>query len=95
VSRFQKGKTNLDITEARDSEWAICKSAPRSRQITMPAPHHSVFYRPDVLPAAQKFKAKSTHVHNASYNSLGGCRKALTTPPLLYIGKGKKQARIK
>jgi len=22
---------------------AICKSAPRSRQITMPAPHHSVF----------------------------------------------------
>jgi len=26
--------------------WAICKSVPRSRQITMPAPHHSVFYRP-------------------------------------------------
>ena len=23
--------------------WAICKSAPRSRQITMPAPRHSVF----------------------------------------------------
>ena len=23
--------------------WAICKSAPRYRQITMPAPHHSVF----------------------------------------------------
>ena len=23
--------------------WNICKSAPRSRQITMPAPHHSVF----------------------------------------------------
>ena len=23
--------------------WAICKSAPRCRQITMPAPHHSVF----------------------------------------------------
>ena len=33
--------------------WAICKSAPRSRQITMPAPHHSVFYRPDALPAAR------------------------------------------
>jgi len=31
--------------------WAICKSAPRSRKITMPAPHHSVFYRPDALPA--------------------------------------------
>ena len=23
--------------------WAICKSAPRSREITMPAPHHTVF----------------------------------------------------
>ena len=32
--------------------WAICKSAPRSRQITTPAPHHSVFNRPDALPAA-------------------------------------------
>jgi len=33
--------------------WAICKSAPCSRQITTPAPHHSVFYRPDALTAAQ------------------------------------------
>jgi len=33
--------------------WAICKSAPRSRQITTPAPHQSVFYMPDALPAAQ------------------------------------------
>ena len=58
VSRYQIGKTNLDFTGARDSEWqwhqlGMRKSAPRSRQITMPAPHHSVFYRPDALPAAQ------------------------------------------
>ena len=33
--------------------WAICKSAPRSRQITIPAPHHLDFYRPDALPATQ------------------------------------------
>jgi len=33
--------------------WAICKSASCSSQITTPAPHHSVFYRPDALPAAQ------------------------------------------
>jgi len=32
---------------------AVCKSAPRSRQITTPAPHHSFFYRLDALPAAQ------------------------------------------
>ena len=54
----QASTHNLDCTEARDSEWqwhqlGICKSAPHSRQITMPAPHHSVFYRPDALPAAQ------------------------------------------
>ena len=63
VSRYQKGKTNLDFTEARDSEWqrhqlGICKSAPRSRQITMPAPHYSVFYRPDAIPAAQPTASK-------------------------------------
>ena len=33
--------------------WAICKSAPCTRQTTMPAPHRSVFYRPDALPATQ------------------------------------------
>jgi len=38
--------------------WAICKSAPCSRQITTPAPHHSVFYRPDALPAAQPTASK-------------------------------------
>jgi len=49
ASRYQKGKTNLDFTEARDSEWqwhpswAICMSAPRSRQTTTPASHHSGF----------------------------------------------------
>ena len=60
ASRYQKGKTNLDFTEARDSEWKwhqlghmLCMSAHHSRQITTPAPHHSVFYRLDALPAAQ------------------------------------------
>jgi len=52
VSRYGKGKTSLDLNEARGDgvwdgsgiSWTICKqSAPRSRQITMPAPHHSVF----------------------------------------------------
>ena len=38
--------------------WDICKSAPHSRQITTPAPHHSVFYRPDALPAAQPTASK-------------------------------------
>ena len=38
--------------------WAIFKSALHSRQITMPAPHHSVSYRPDALPAAQPKASK-------------------------------------
>ena len=38
--------------------WAICKFAPRSRQITTPAPHHSVFYRPDALSATQPTVSK-------------------------------------
>jgi len=29
--------------------WAICKSAPRCRQITMPAPHHSSFFTGHML----------------------------------------------
>ena len=42
-----------ETVSGSDISWAICKSAPRSRQITMPAPHHSVFYRPDALRATQ------------------------------------------
>ena len=38
--------------------WAIYKSAPRSRHITTPTPHHSVFYRLDALPATQPIASK-------------------------------------
>jgi len=38
--------------------WDICKSAPRSRQMTTTAPHRSVFYRPDAIPAAQPTASK-------------------------------------
>jgi len=63
VSQYQKGKTNLDLLEQETVSgsgisWAICKSASHRRQITMPASHHSVFYRPDVLPAAQPTASK-------------------------------------
>ena len=48
-----------DATAAHCSiSWAICKSALHSRQTTMPAPHHSLFYRPDVLPAAHPAVSK-------------------------------------
>jgi len=64
VSRYQISQTNLDFTEARDSEWQwhqlghIFKSAPHSRQTTMPTPHQSVFYRLDALSTAQPTASK-------------------------------------
>ena len=47
-----------ETVSGSEIRWAICKSAPRSRQITTPAHHHSVFYRPDALPAAQPTVSK-------------------------------------
>jgi len=63
VSWYQKYKTKLDLLEQETVNgsgisWAICKSAPHPRQITTPAPHQSVFYRPDALPAAQTTASK-------------------------------------
>jgi len=54
VSRYQKGKTNLDFTEARDSEWQwhqlgrmqVCTLLQTDSQ----HPTTQVFYRPDALP---------------------------------------------
>ena len=59
VSRYQrkvKPIWNLlkqDTVSGSGISWVICKSALRSRQITTPAHHHSVFYRPDAIPDAQ------------------------------------------
>ena len=68
VSRYQKGRTNLDFTEARNSEWQWHQLGqmqvwPYSRQITTPASHHSVFYRPDALPATQPTASKHWRQH--------------------------------
>ena len=49
VSRYQKGKTNLDFTEARESEWQwhqlghmqVCSSLQTDNHPS--TPHHSVF----------------------------------------------------
>jgi len=62
VSQYQKGKTNLDFTEARDREWQwhqlshmqVCTLL----QTDNHASNHSVFYRPDALPAAQPTVSK-------------------------------------
>jgi len=67
MSWYQKGRTNLDFTEARDSEWqwhqlGHMQSAPRSRQTTMPAPHHLVFTgrMPFLPPNQQRQRTKGS-----------------------------------
>jgi len=64
VSRYQKGKTNLDFIEARDSEWQwhqlgsmqVCTSLQTDNHAnTSPL---SAFYSPDALPAAQPTASK-------------------------------------
>jgi len=42
-----------EIVSSSGISWTMCKSAPLPRHITMPASHHSVFYRPDDLSAAE------------------------------------------
>ena len=67
VSRYQKGETNLDFTEARDSEWQwhqlghmqVCTSLQTDNHTST---HCSVFYRPDALPAAQPTVSKHTTI---------------------------------
>ena len=73
VSRYQKGKTNLDFTEPRGSEWqssgisgAVCKSTPRFRQITMPAPRHFVFLQAGCPSCRSTNSVKALKAQNAS-----------------------------
>jgi len=64
VTRYQKGKTNLDFTEARDSEWQwhqlghmqVCT-------LLQTAPNHSVFFTdrmPFLPPNQQRQSTKGT-----------------------------------
>jgi len=60
VSRYQKGKTSLDFTEASDSEWKwhqlghmqVCTSLQTDNHTSTPP------VRPDTLPAAQPTASK-------------------------------------
>jgi len=56
---YQKGKTSLDLSEARDDgvlgcsgiSWSRCKqSAPHSRHVTTSTPHHRLDALPDTQP---------------------------------------------
>jgi len=63
VSRYQKGKINLDFTKARDSEWQwhqlehmqVCTSLQTDNDASTAL---LSFYRLDALPAAQPTASK-------------------------------------
>jgi len=60
---YQKGKTNLDLNKARDSDWQrhqlghkqICTLIQTDNHASIPP---LSFYRPDVPPAAQSTVSK-------------------------------------
>jgi len=68
VSRYQKGKTNLDFTEARDSEWQWHQLGHMQVCILLQtdnhaAPHHSVFTgRMPFLPPNQQRQSTEGNV---------------------------------
>ena len=73
VSRYQKGKTSLDVNETRDDgvlgwQWhqlghmqTICTSLQTDNDIN--TSHHWIFYRPDALPDAQPTVSKHWRQH--------------------------------
>ena len=72
VSRYQKDKTNLDFTEARDREWQwhqlghmpVCTSLQTDNHASTPS---LSFCRPDVVPDTQPTASKHTHTHKKTH----------------------------
>ena len=63
VNWYQKGKTNLDFTEARNSEWQWHQLGHMQVCTFLQTEYHAStqilsFYRPDALPAAQPTASK-------------------------------------
>ena len=105
VSRYQKVKPiwilqKQQTVSGSGISWAICKSAPRSRHTTTPAPHHSVFLQagcPSCRPtnSVKALKAgipihtckSSTHTHTLQADNHA------STPPLSFIQAGCPSCR--
>ena len=95
VGRYQKGQTNVDFTEARDSEWQwhplghmqVCTSLQTDNHASTPP---LCLYRPDALPAAQPtvskhWKLQSSSKQPQSQKRNGSHRRSKSKPAELYI----------
>jgi len=63
MSQYQKGKTNADFTETKDSEWQWHQLGRMQVCTLLQADNHAStpplsFYRPDALPATQPTASK-------------------------------------
>ena len=87
VSQYQKGKTNLDFTGARDSEWQWHQLGHMQVCTLLQTDNHAstsstqIFYRPNALPAAQPTASK----HGAKVSSAScKCRRVYLLWPALF-----------
>jgi len=76
VDRYKKGKTNLDFTEARDSEWEWHQLGHMQVCTSLQADNHAStsplsFYRPDALPAVQPTASKHLSLEWKSEGVMG------------------------
>jgi len=58
MSRYQKGKTSLDFTGARNTEWQWHQLGYMLKTDNHASTPPQLFYRPDALPAAQPTVSK-------------------------------------
>jgi len=74
MSRYQKEKPiwillKHETVSYSGIRWIICKSAPRSKQITTPVPHHSSFFTrlmPFLPPGKMDEKLKSENMQKTA-----------------------------
>jgi len=89
VSRYQKGKTNLDFTEARDSEWQwhqlgrmqVCTSLQTDNHASTPPLRFLQAGRPSCRPtnSVKALKAKNTKYKER--DSKRPCCRTVTSAP--------------
>jgi len=104
VSRYQKGKTNLDFTEATDSDWQwhqlghmhVCTSLQTDNHASM---HCSVFTgRMHFLPPNQQCQSTVHTSYRIRMHTLTKYRpgggKTICPPPPMAVGRWHKSRRI-
>jgi len=70
VSQYQKSKTNLDFTEARNSEWQVCTSLQTDNHASTP-PLFFTGWMPFLPPKQQCQSTEGELFHTAKAHEMG------------------------